>query len=402
MAKFNYKARTKDGELQVGNVEAGNREGAVAILLSHELFVLSIEPVVEDAWYNHLLDFFKRVKTQDLMIFTRQFSTLLASQVPLSDSLANLYKQTEKPVLKEAIYEIANDVDAGFSLSQALERHRTIFSEFFVNMVKSAEVTGRLSEVLNFLADYLEKQAALVSKVKNALTYPAFVIGLFLVVVVVMVTMVFPQITPIFGQANLEMPFFTKMLLGFGTFISDWWFFLIIALVAVFIVLIDYFRTNEGKAVLDTIILKVPIMGPLFQKLYISRFAESARVLIKGGLTIPQAVEISSRTIGNAVYEELLHAAAQDIRKGRLLSQTLGSMPEFPPLVSQLLSVGESTGRLEDLLSKVNDFYSRQVEDTVDNLVTLLQPILMVFIGVVVAILFASILLPIYSLSKIF
>ncbi|MGC9602961.1 MAG: type II secretion system F family protein [Minisyncoccia bacterium] len=400
--KFNYKARTKEGELQVGNVDAANREAAVAILLTHELFVLSIEPVVEDVWYNRILNFFKRVKTQDLMIFTRQFATLLASQVPLSDSLASLYKQTTKPVLKEAVYEIANDIDAGFSLSQALERHRAIFSDFYVNMVKSAEVTGRLSEVLSFLADYLEKQAALLSKVKNALTYPAFVIGLFFVVIIVMVTMVFPQITPIFAQANIEMPFFTRVLLGFGTFVSDWWFFFLIALVALVIVLVDYFQTNEGKAVLDTVSLKVFIIGPLFQKLYISRFAESARVLIKGGLTIPQAVEISSHTIGNSVYEELLHDAAGQIRKGKLLSQALAEMSEFPPLVSQLLSVGESTGRMEDLLSKINDFYSRQVDDTVENLVTLLQPILMVIIGVVVAILFASILLPIYNLSQAF
>lgn len=400
--KFNYKARTKDGELQVGNIESANREGAVAILLSHELFVLSIEPVVESVWYNRILDFFKRVKTQDLMIFTRQFATLLASQVPLSDSLVNLYKQSENPVLKEAVYEIANDIDAGFSLSQALERHHIIFSEFYVNMIKSAEVTGRLSEVLSFLADYLEKQAALLSKVKNALTYPAFVIGLFIVVVVVMVTMVLPQITPIFAQTNIELPFFTKVLLGFGNFMNDWWFFLVIVLVALVVVLVDYFQTNEGKVVLDTVSLKLPIIGPLFQKLYISRFAESARVLIKGGLTIPQAVEISSHTIGNSVYEELLHDVAGQIRKGRLLSQALAAMPEFPPLVSQLLSVGESTGRMEDLLSKINDFYSRQVDDTVDNLVTLLQPILMVLIGGVVAILFASILLPIYNLSQAF
>ncbi len=400
--KFNYKARTKDGELQVGNVEAANREGAVAILLTHELFVLSIEPVVQDVWYNRILEFFKRVKTQDLMIFTRQFATLLASQVPLSDSLSNLYKQTTKPVLKEAVYEIANDIDAGFSLSQALERHRGIFSEFYINMVKSAEVTGRLGEVLDFLADYLEKQSALLSKVKNALTYPAFIIVLFFVVVIVMVTMVFPQITPIFAQANLELPFFTRVLLGFGNFMTNWWLFLVIAFGVVVFVLVDYFQTNEGKVVLDTLLLKIPIVGPLFKKLYISRFAESARVLIKGGLTIPQAVEISSHTIGNSVYEELLHDVAQQIRKGKLLSQTLATMPEFPPLVSQLLSVGEATGRLEDLLSKINDFYSRQVEDTVDNLVTLIQPILMVLIGGVVAILFAAVLLPIYNLSQVF
>jgi type IV pilus assembly protein PilC len=400
--KFQYKARTKEGELQVGNVEASTRDAALSILLGHQLFVLSIEEEQTGTWYTRILDLFNRVKSQDIMVFTRQFATLLASQVPLSDSLASLYKQTTKPVLKEAIAAIANDIDAGFSLSQALERHKTIFSEFYVNMVKSAEVTGRLSEVLDFLADYSEKQTTLISKVKNALTYPAFVIILFVAVVAVMVTMVFPQITPIFAQSHVALPFFTQVLLGVSQFMSAWWWVLTIALAAVFILLIDYFQTSEGKAVLDTLTLKMPIVGPLFQKLYIARFAESARVLIKGGLTIPQAVEISSRTIGNTIYAELLQDAAGQIRKGKLLSQALGQMPEFPPLVSQLIAVGESTGRLEDLLAKVNDFYSREVENTVDNLVELIQPILMVVIGVVVAILFASILLPIYNLSQTF
>ncbi|MCL4404003.1 type II secretion system F family protein [Patescibacteria group bacterium] len=400
--KFQYKARTKEGELQVGNVEASNRDAALSILLGHQLFVLSLEEETKGAWYDRLAGIFNRVKSQDIMIFTRQFATLLASQVPLADSLANLYKQTTKPVLKEAVAAIANDIDSGFSLSQALERHKNIFSDFYVNMVKSAEVTGRLSEVLNFLADYSEKQATLIAKVKNALTYPAFVVVLFVVVVAVMVTMVFPQITPIFAQSHVALPFFTQLLLGMSQFMSAWWWVIAIALIAVVILLLDYFQTNEGKAVLDTLTLKTPIVGPLFQKLYIARFAESARVLIKGGLTIPQAVEISSHTIGNTVYAELLRDAAEQIRKGKLLSQALSPMEEFPPLVSQLISVGESTGRLEDLLGKVNDFYSREVENTVDNLVELIQPILMVVIGIIIAILFASILLPIYDLSQTF
>ncbi len=400
--KFSYKARTKEGELQVGNVEAASKEAGLAILLSHGLFILSLEPVVENTWGSKILEFFKRVKVQDLMIFTRQFATLLASQVPLSDSLASLYRQTAKPVLKEAIYEIAGDIDAGFSLSQALGRHPGIFSEFYVNMVKSAEVTGRLSEVLNFLADYIEKQATLLSKVKNALTYPIFIIILFVVVVLIMVTMVFPQITPILSESNVQLPIFTVILLGVSQFMIRWWWTVVIALAAVVFILIDYFQTTEGKVVLDTIVLKTPVIGKLLQKLYVSRFAESARVLIKGGLTIPQAVEISSRVIGSTIYEESLHNAAEQIRKGKLLSQALAAAPEFPPLVSQLVSVGESTGRMEELLGKVNDFYSREVEDTVENLVSLIQPILMVVIGVVIAFLFASILLPIYSLSQTF
>jgi type IV pilus assembly protein PilC len=400
--KFSYKARTKQGELQVGNVEAGNREAAVNILLGHGLFVLSIEPVLEVRWYDRILDFFKRVKVTDLMVFTRQFATLLASQVPLSDSLSNLYRQTSHPVLKEAIAEVANDVDAGFSLSQALERHTGIFSEFYVNMVKSAEVTGRLSEILNFLADYLESQATLVAKVKNALIYPIMVILLFFVVVIIMVSFVLPQITPIFAEADIELPVFTQILLSSGAFISRWWWAIAILLLIFFLMVIDYFQTKEGKVVLDEISLRLPVVGPLFQKLYITRFAESSRMLIKGGLTIPQSIEISSHTIGNAVYRDRLSEVSTRIRKGELLSKTLETMPEFPPLVSQLIAVGEQTGRLEQLLEKVTDFYTREVEDIVNNLVTLIQPALMVVIGIMVAILFASILLPLYNLSQAF
>ncbi len=400
--KFNYKARTKDGQLQVGDIEASGKAAAISVLTGHELFVLSLEPVAEIKWYDRILDFLKRVKSTDLMIFTRQLATLIASQVPLSDSLNNLYRQTENPVLKEVIAEIAQDIDAGLSLSQALERQRGVFSEFYVNMVKSAEVTGRLNEVLDFLADYLERRAELTSKVKSALMYPAFVIVLFFVVVMIMVSVVLPQITPIFSEADVELPAYTRIVLFFGNFVSTWWWALLIGTGALLLILIDYFQTKEGKTVLDEIVLRIPVFGKMFRKLYIAQFAESAKVLVQGGLTIPQAIEISSRTISNTVYKGLLHQAAEQVRKGVPLSKALENMPEFPPLVSQLISVGESTGRLEQLLGKINDFYTREVEDMVTNLVALIQPILMVVIGLLIAFLFASILLPLYNLSKVF
>lgn len=400
--KFDYKARTKEGELQVGNVEASSRDTALNILLGHGLFVLSLAEEGEAKWYDRILNFFNRVKSDDLMVFTRQFSTLLASQVSLSDSLGSLYKQTTSPILKEAIYEIGNDINAGFALSQALEKHPNVFSEFYVNMVQSAEVTGRLGEVLDFLADYLEKQTLLRSKVKNAVTYPIFVLVLFGAVIVIVVTFVLPQITPIFKDANVQLPFYTQLMIGLGTFIADWWWALLIVVGIFALLLIDYFQSPEGKLVFDELSLRTPILGKMFQKLYIARFAESTRVLIKGGLTIPQAIEISSRTIGNRVYEDLLHSASEQIRKGKLLSKILEEIPEFPPLVSQLVAIGESTGRLEDLLKKVNDFYTREVDGMVDNLVTLLQPALMVVIGIMVALLFASILIPLYNLTQSF
>lgn len=402
MAKFDYKARTTSGELQVGSVEAGTRDAALQILVGHGLFVLSLEPVRESNPLNRITDFFERVRSTDLMIFTRQFATLLASQVPLGDSLRTLSQQIDRPVLREVVGEISADIESGFSLSQALGRHPGVFSEFYVNMVKAAEVTGRLSEVLDFLADYLEKQSILVGKIRNALVYPAFIIILFVGVVFVMLTMVIPQITPIFEETNVALPAITQFLIGAGSFLAGWWWTLLLAAGGGLLLLADYARTREGKAIFNELSLRLPIVGKLFRKLYISRFAESARVLIQGGLTIPQAIEISSRTIGNTVYSEVLHNAAQSIRKGQLLSQALRGSEHFPPLVSQLIAVGEATGRLEQLLLKVSQFYSRQVEDAVANLVELIQPILLVVIGVIIAGLFASILLPLYSITQSF
>ena len=400
--KFEYKARTKDGELQVGNVEASNKDAALNVLFGHGLFVLSIEEKTGKRWYDKIMNLTKRIKSADFMIFTRQFSTLIASQVSVSDSLATLFKQTPNPVLKEAIYEVSNDIDAGFSLSQAFEKHPAIFSEFYVNMVRSAEITGRLSDVLDFLADYLEQQALLKSKVKNALAYPFFVIGLFAAVLVVMVTFVFPQILPIFEDANVDVPFYTSAILKTGVFLGEWWWAVVIIAGLAVLFVLDYFQTDEGRLVLDEVSLRLPVVGKLFRKLYIARFAESTRVLIRGGLTIPQAIEISSRTIGNKVYESILGGVSEQVRKGKLLSKVLEGIPEVPPLVSQLVAIGESTGRLEELLKKVNYFYSREVDDMVENLVTLIQPILMVVVGGLIAVLFAAILLPLYSLTQSF
>lgn len=400
--KFGYKARTKEGELQVGNVEATSREAAISILSSHGLFILGVNPIDKEGWSDRFLEFFRRVRTTEIMIFTRQFATLLASQVPIGDSLRNLYHQTTKPILKEVVGEVVNDVESGFSLSQAIGRHPGVFSEFYVNMVKSAEVTGRLSETLDFLADYLEKQSILSGKIRNAMTYPIFILVLFIAAVLVMVTMVLPQITPIFEESNIELPIMTKILISSGNFILGWWWAILIMLAIVAMLIIDYFHTEEGKIVFNEIGLRIPILGGVLKQLYVSRFADSVRVLINGGLTIPQAIEVTSHTIGNYIYRDILREAAQKIRQGQLLSQALKNNEYFPPLVGQLVAIGESTGRLESLLEKIGSFYRRQVEDKVNNMVELIQPLLMVVVGLMVGGLFASILLPLYNLTSSF
>ncbi len=401
--KLNYKARSKEGELQVGSIEAASREAAVNILSGHDLFILSLEEEKSSRWYDQILAFLNRVKAKDMMVFTRQFSTLLAAQVPLGEALRTLEKQTTNTVLKETIFEVISDIDAGLSLSQSLEKYGDVFSSFYVNMIRSAEVTGRMEQTVDFLADYIEKQVAITSKIYNALIYPVIMIVLFIIVAAIMAIVVLPQIQPIFNQAGVATPLFTQIILDTGNILANWWYIVVIAVVALAAFIGDYMRTEEGRAVTDEILLRTPVVSSLLKRLYVSRFAESVSVLTRGGIPIAQSLEIAGQTIGSLIYRDALHQTAEDIRRGELLSQSLVKNVEyFPPLVSQMVAVGESTGRLDDLLEKVATFYTREVDDAVANLVELIQPVLMVVIGLLVAALFASILIPIYNLLHTF
>lgn len=401
--KFKYSSRTKSGEMQLGYVEAVNRDAAYAILNGHNLYILSLEAVKVPKIYSSILNFLQRVKRIDLVVFTRQFAAMLEADMPLIDALDALYAQTKNPTLKEAVFEMGADVEAGLSLSQALERHGNIFSEFYINLIKSAEVTGRVEEVMNFLADYVEKELILINKVRNAMIYPAFIMGLFVVVGGILVGVVFPQLGPIFKDAGVQLPIFTRALLATGNFLADWWLAVIIGAVVALIIVVDYFRGPEGRVVFGQISVKLPLFGNLFRKIYISRFTEGLAVLIKGGIPISQAIEISGHTIDNIVYKEVIHDVAERVRGGELFSQALSRTNfYFPTLVGQMVAVGEKTGKLEEMLGRVATFYTREVNDVVSNLVELIQPAMMIVMGVLVGLLFASVLLPIYNLIQSF
>lgn len=401
--KFSYTSRTKQGDLQTGFVEATSREAVINILTGHELYILSVEEAESPKWYAPFVNLLNRVKAADLMIFTRQFATLLDAKISLGDSLKNLYKQTRNPIMKEVISEISIDIDSGLLLSQSMERHSHVFSQFYVSMVRSAEVTGRLEEVMGFMADYLEKEVGLMSRVRGALIYPALIIILFGIVMGIMVGVVFPQLTPIFEESNAEIPLITKILLGSGGFIGEWWWAIAVILAILFAVVFDYIQTPEGKIVMDEIRLRLPVIGNLYRKLYVARFAESSAVLIKGGIPIAQALEISGHTIGSLIYRDALHEVAEAVRAGRLMSQALAEHEEyFPPLVYQMVAVGESTGKLDSLFVRISAFYTREVDGIVANLVELIQPILLVILGILVGTLFAAVLLPIYNLANTF
>lgn len=401
--KFKYNARTQEGELQTGFIDAANREAAVNILTGHNLFILSLEETEKTRWYDKILGFFSRVKIADLMIFTRQFATLMESKMPLSNSLKTLYKQTKNPVLEEVIFEVSSDVDAGLSLSQAMERRGKVFSDFYINMIRSAEITGRLEEAMIFLADYLDKESMWRSRIRNALIYPTILIVLFLIVAGIMLVTVFPQIEPIFKETGVALPLITQIFLFSGNFVIKWWWSIILILILLVFLLIDYFQSDEGEVVLNELIIKIPIFGNLFKKIYVARFTESTSVLIKGGIPITQAIEISGHAIGNVIYRDILHEVAEGVRGGELLSNLLSQNEYyFPPLVGQMIAIGESTGRLDEILSRISTFYTREVNDLLNNLVELIQPILVAVIGAFVGLLFASILIPIYNLAQAF
>ncbi len=399
--KFRYTARTKAGELQTGNINASSRERALGTLTQHELFVVELTQSLEIGWYVKLVSHFNRVKIKDLMVFTRQFATLLEARVPIGDALRTLYKQTSSSHLKEVVFSMASDIDSGLSLSQALDRYSDVFGEFYVSMVQSAEVTGRMDEVLVFLADYIEKEHGLISRVRSALIYPAVVISLFAVVGGIVVLVIVPALAPLFEESKIELPLFTRILLGTAGFIKSWWWLLLIVVSGFGIFGFDYVRTPEGKAVVDELKLKIPVLGNLLKKLYVARVGESVGVLLKGGIATTQSIEIASHTVGNYVYSDLLHEIAERINGGELMSQAFSHYPEyFPPLISQMVAVGENTGRLDDMLHRVAKFYTSEVDNVVANLVELIQPLLIVVIGILTGLLFASMLLPIYDLAN--
>lgn len=401
--KFRYSARTKTGELQVGFAEGITKEAALNSLHAHDLYVLSIEGSDVPPWYQSITHFFNRVRRVDLMIFTRQFATMLEAAIPLSDALKALYRQTRNPMLREAVFEIAGDIDSGLSLSQTLERQGHIFSEFYINLIKSAEVTGRVQEAMVFLADYLEKENILVSKVRNAMIYPIFVVALFFVAAGILMGVVFPQVEPIFKDAGVALPALTQFFLAAGNFIAHWWLALIIGMVILIALGVEYVRSDEGRVVYDEVVMTIPVLGKLLQQSYVARFGEATSVLVKGGIPIAQAIETAGHTVGSLVYRDALHEVAEQVRRGELLSRALETHERyFPPLVSQMVAVGENTGRLDEMLSRVAQFYTREVDSLVSNLVELIQPSLMVVIGALVGLLFASILLPIYNLVQVF
>lgn len=398
---FNYSVRDEKGKLSTGQIETATREAAVSALQARGYYILSLEGLEKENWYDPILNFFNRVKRKDLVIFTREFAALLEAHIPIDKAINSLSKQVENPILRDVLGVVASDIQGGLSLSQSLAKFPNIFGEFYVNMIRASEISGRVEQTVAYLADYLERDWALSKKVMNALIYPIFVIVIFLIVVVIATIVVIPKLSQIFQESNVSLPWMTKALIGLGNLIIYWgWGILILSLILLFLFW-RYTKTEEGRATFDEFKLRVPIVGGVLKKVYIARFSESAAVLIRGGISMPTSLEMAGKVASNYVYKQIAFEVAEGVRRGETVSSILKEYPEeFPPLVNQMIQVGESSGRVDDLLEKVSSFYKQEIELGLSAMTEMLQPILIIILAIFVGFLVASILFPIYNLVQ--
>ncbi len=398
--RFNYQARTKQGEIQTGTVEASSRDVAVSTLQRHDLAVVYLEAISELPFYARSLKIFQRVKSKELVMFYRQLSILFEADTPLMDSLKAVAEQAHGLYLKDILFEVETDVRGGESLSSALAKHRKVFSAFYVNVIKAGEATGKLSDVLKYLADHAERELMLAAKIKGAFTYPIFILSVFLVIAVLMLIYIVPQLTVILLETGQELPLTTKILIGTSDFLQSWLWLVIIVVVGLIVGFLRFIKTSQGKELWDKFKLKIPILGKLFRKVYLARFSDNFSTLLKGGLPILSALKISSQVIGNTVFSKIINEAGNEVKKGGNISSVFEKHKEIPSMVIQMLKVGEQAAKLDDILEKVASFYRVEVDRATGNLTQLIEPILIVCLGGGVAFLVASILMPIYGMTS--
>lgn len=398
--RFNYIATTKDGKTVQGSLDAAQREAAMAMLNRQEL-----RPVLVKAGGKTRMAgkrFRGRVKTKDLVIFTRQLSTMVSAGVPLTRSLGTMQTQTNNKYFKEVIGSITKDVESGQPLSDAFSKFPDVFSLVYVNMVKAGEAGGILDEILKRLAAQAEKDASIRKKVKSAMTYPMVILTLTVVAFFFIMIFLMPKIGKIIKDLagpDVQLPIYTRVLLGISQFMQHYAVFIIIAATLVIYLLRRYIKTPQGRYQYHALLLRIPILRTIIIKIALARFARTFASLMSAGVGVINALEVTGGAIGNKVIEAELVKAAAEVRNGKQLSEPLSHSKLFPPIVSQMLAVGEETGQIDTILVKVADFYEEEVDAVIDGLSSIIEPLLIVVLGSVVGIIAASVMGPIASLN---
>lgn len=403
MAKFSYTATGDDGKQHTGTIEAANESAARSAIVRLKLKPLVIKKAEKKKGMNMEISFLtsKKVKSKDIVIFTRQLATMINAGVPLVRSLATMQSQTESEALQKHLAEISKDVESGTAFADALEKHPDAFGPIYINMVRAGEAGGILDEILKKLAMQQEKDATLRGKFKSAMTYPAVLVGITIVVFISLMTFVVPQIGTIVGDlSGGELPTMTKVLLSVSEFMTTYWWLEIGIVVGGGFYLIKFLRTKRGREVRDRVLLRIPGIKTIIIKMAVARFSRIFASLMTAGVSVLDSIEITAKAIGNTVIEKELLEAAKQVANGSQFSEPLSKSEIFPPIVSQMLSIGEETGQTDTVLVKVADFYEEEVDAAAESLSSILEPLMIVVMGVMVGVIASSVLGPISSLSQ--
>ncbi|OGG47244.1 hypothetical protein A2671_02190 [Candidatus Kaiserbacteria bacterium RIFCSPHIGHO2_01_FULL_49_13] len=399
---FNYSAIDGTGAQKSGSIDAVSQDIAIASL-QRRGFIISNISSADKPESIFEMRIFGGVTNKDVVILSRQISILFEAQISALRVFRLLAAETEKPALAASLTAVADDIQGGANISKSLEKHPKIFSPFYTNMVRAGEEAGKLDQTFLFLADYLDRTYEVTAKARNALIYPAFVITTFIGVMVLMLTIIIPKISGILLESGQDIPIYTKIVIGVSNFFVNYGLFLAAAVVAFGFVIWRLSRTEEGRRSLSELKLSVPIIGSLYKKLYLSRISDNLSTMLTSGIAMVQAIEITSSVVDNQIYEKLLKEASDSVKNGKAVSDALARYPDdIPSIMTQMMKIGEETGELGSILKTLAKFYQREVVTAVDTLVDLIEPIMIVVLGVGVGILLMSVLVPIYNLTASF
>lgn len=400
---FKYTAVDQSNIERDGTVEAANVDAAIGAVEERGYSVVSMEDISEDrSLFDIEINLFQGVSTKEIVILSRQISTLFEAHVSPLRVFRLLAAESDNKQLQRIMNAIVEDLQSGASISRALSAHPEVFSPFYVNLVRAGEESGSLEKSFSYLAAYLDRTYEIMSKARNALIYPAFVVGVFVAVMVIMLIKVIPNIAKILIESGQELPIYTKIVIAISNFMVNYIGVILVLGGAAVIGFWRFRSTDVGKRAVDEFILSVPVIGDLYRKLYLTRICDNIATMVDNGISIVQALEVTADVVDNLVYKEILQNALEEVKGGRSFADSISEYPEIPGVLSQMAKVGEETGSLPEILNTLALFYRREVNNAVDNLIGLIEPMMIVLLGLGVGVLLSSVIMPIYNLTQAF
>lgn len=397
---FSYKVITPEGVENTGQIDAINQDAAMGSLQRRGFIIVSIVATQAKKTGLSKLPFFGHVSQKSIVIMSRQISALFDAQISALKAFTLMSDNSEDPILKFALSSVAQDIQGGISISSAMEKHPTVFSNFYVNMVRAGEESGKLTETFQYLADYLERAYELSSKTRSALIYPGFIFTTFVAVMILMLTFLIPKLSKILLETGQELPFYTKVVIAISDLFVHYGLFLLIGIIAFGFYIFRSMNTVNGRKRLDRWKLSAPAFGDLFKKLYLSRIADNMDTMLSSGIPVLRTLEITGDVVDNEIYRNIMLTAVNDVKSGISISSSMEKHTEIPPVMVSMMRIGEETGTLGPILKKMAKFYKREVDDAVGTIISLIEPVMIVALGVGVGLLLTSVLMPIYNIAS--